>query len=122
MEKISSTQIKTHTASGRSVAWFTLRIKWQSWAVKQKLSPVQTVRGDFRFDQKPENIPSMLQDLINYIEDFQGQIEEATVYDNRRTFPHSQILVYRTGKVRVNNLPDFIQAYATPVLKKLALK
>lgn len=112
----NNTTIKTHTKAGKPVAWFTLRITWHTWAIKEKLSPIQTIRGDFRFHQSPENIPNMLQDLINYLEDHVGEIDKATLYDNRVPWPHNELLKTRRNSIRVNNLPEHIKYFTERVL------
>jgi hypothetical protein len=118
MSTSTQTTIKTKTSTGRPMAWFTLKIIWQPWK-ERKLSSVQTIRGDFRFQEKPENIPNMLKDLLNYIEDNLGTIAEATLYDNRVTYPFCELLVFKGNRIRVNNLPESIQAYALPILDKI---
>lgn len=116
----TNTQVsyRTKTSTGRPMAWFTLRIIWHPWK-ERMLSPVQTIRGDFRFDQRPENIQNMLKDLINYIEDNLGTIAEATLYDNRVTWPACELLVFKGNRIRVNNIPEHLQGYALPVIDKI---
>lgn len=118
----NATRVKTHTSTGRPVAWFTLRIKWHSWAENTKVSNPFTVRGDFRFNQEQRNITNMLKDLLNYLDDYHGQIEKAVLYDNRRTYPANEILIYKNYQIRVNHLPDFVQEYADPIIKAITAK
>jgi hypothetical protein len=113
----NNTTIKTHTKAGMPVARLTLRITCHTWAIKEKISPIQTIRGDFRFPQSPENIPNMLQDLINYLEDHVGEIYEATLYDNRIPWPHKELLKTRGNSIRVNNLPEHIKYFTERVLQ-----
>ena len=113
----NNTPIVTKTKAGKPVAWFTLRIVWHTWAIKEKISPIQTIRGDFRFHESPENIPNMLQDLINYLEDHVGEIYEATLYDNRVPWPHNELLKTRGNAIRVNNLPEHIKYFTERVLQ-----
>lgn len=115
----SASKIRTKTSAGRPIAWFTLRVKWHTWAQERKLSNPQTIRGDFRYEQKPENIHLMLQDMLNYLEDYFGEMEEVQLYDNRRSFPHCQLLVIRSAEIRVNNLPENIQEYASRVFFRI---
>lgn len=108
---IEKPYIKTHTATGREVAWFTLRVFWHPWA-EGRLSNPQVIRGDHRIDQQtPENIPEQLADLINYIEEYLGMIEKAIIYDNRRPYPYCELFKFKGDRVYINKLPSFIQGY-----------
>ncbi len=111
-----TTAVKAKTKKNRDIAWFTVRICWHRWA-ERRLSNPQTIRGDFRVDeQTSENVLEQLQDLLNYLEDNLGMIQQAILYDNRRPYPHCEILKFQGNRVRLNKLPEGIQNYAQHLL------
>lgn len=114
-------QLKTFTSAGKPVAWFTLRIKWHSWAQERKLSNPQTVRCDFRHAQNSDNLKFMLMDLLDYIVDYCGEIEEVRMYDNRRAYPHNMVLIYRYGEFRDFEIPACVADYYAKVKHQVSI-